>query len=467
MFRRYNFSIFYHSLIPHTDDSQINIINILLRGEANPEPRIGSETTSRYASGEVDVPNGYCTDMNPVTESTDFRKNLHNRIKALNLNRTDVIVARIKYLISEYDLEISSSDRETLFGTYKNDIDFLVDAFKFSLRYKRGAKYKLTKDDIQLIYSSPKSASLPSSSDSTLSHSLEILRIELTNFKKTVENILAEPYNPNNSTSRELSPDGIKTYNKIAEKFNSLSSEHSMSIFAEDTTPNLVTHPRANEVLGQLDYALAIIGVVPNKPHIPDSYNRFLGIYYGYYRSASSTGAISGALIKIYKEDGQFKAIYITGLRDDKKMKNSDLKSIISNSSTSFEDYKNYTQTEEWKEQYSHFYEGNVEITDESILMHLKSPEKGTTKLTITTNLKAFKKDHEYMCGLALVLATSDGAFDTRIYRMGLINVKHGFLSLNTSGLPEQLLLSGSITQHLSVNADHRWCDFVRNHPCK
>lgn len=76
---------------------------------------------------------------------------------------------------------------------------------------------------------------------------------------KAIRNILNEPYNINNSTSRSVSPDGVLWYNRLANKFNLFFPEAEMFIFREDTTPNLVTHPKTQELLYQLEYALDII----------------------------------------------------------------------------------------------------------------------------------------------------------------------------------------------------------------
>lgn len=81
----------------------------------------------------------------------------------------------------------------------------------------------------------------------------------MSSYCKTIRNILNEPYDINNSTLRSVSPDGILCYNRLANKFNLFFPEAEMFIFREDTTPNLVTHPKTQEILYQLEYALDII----------------------------------------------------------------------------------------------------------------------------------------------------------------------------------------------------------------
>ena len=81
----------------------------------------------------------------------------------------------------------------------------------------------------------------------------------MSSYCKAIRNILNEPYDINNSTLRSVSPDGILCYNCLANKFNLFFPEAEMFIFREDTTPNLVTHPKTQEILYQLEYALDII----------------------------------------------------------------------------------------------------------------------------------------------------------------------------------------------------------------
>lgn len=87
----------------------------------------------------------------------------------------------------------------------------------------------------------------------------KILFKKMSAYCKAIRNILNEPYDINNSTLRSVSPDGILCYNRLANKFNLFFPEAEMFIFREDTTPNLVTHPKTQEILYQLEYALDII----------------------------------------------------------------------------------------------------------------------------------------------------------------------------------------------------------------
>lgn len=87
----------------------------------------------------------------------------------------------------------------------------------------------------------------------------KLLYKEINAFCKAIRSILNEPYDMHNSTARHVSPDGILCYNRLANKFNRIFPEADMFIFREDTAPNLVTHPKTQEILYQLEYALDII----------------------------------------------------------------------------------------------------------------------------------------------------------------------------------------------------------------
>jgi len=82
-----------------------------------------------------------------------------------------------------------------------------------------------------------------------------------------VENIISEPKVEGSSVSNKISPEGIKLYNQLANQFNANYSEQKLYIFNEQTTPNQVTHPKAQEVLFQLKYAIDIMGhkIIENK----------------------------------------------------------------------------------------------------------------------------------------------------------------------------------------------------------
>ncbi|MFM2484359.1 TIR domain-containing protein [Celerinatantimonas yamalensis] len=86
------------------------------------------------------------------------------------------------------------------------------------------------------------------------------LKTVFSAFADTVRAVISEEPQPGISGPGQLSPDGIRYYNSIAKSFNEVFSDKKLMLFREDTTPNLVTHPKALEVLGQVKIALSTLG---------------------------------------------------------------------------------------------------------------------------------------------------------------------------------------------------------------
>lgn len=84
----------------------------------------------------------------------------------------------------------------------------------------------------------------------------EKLQKAFERFEKTLRAIASEPYDPHNSTSRAVSPEGVKLFNRLARSYNELFPDDPLMIFPEDTMPSMVTHPKCLEVLSQVETAL-------------------------------------------------------------------------------------------------------------------------------------------------------------------------------------------------------------------
>jgi hypothetical protein len=91
-----------------------------------------------------------------------------------------------------------------------------------------------------------------------------MLQMQFQMLEKTVQATIDEGKDPNDSTIGEVSPSGVKSYNKAAIAFNELYEDAKLTVFPEDTTPNLVTHPKAIEIKGQIMLALQLLSE-PNK----------------------------------------------------------------------------------------------------------------------------------------------------------------------------------------------------------
>jgi predicted nucleotide-binding protein len=87
----------------------------------------------------------------------------------------------------------------------------------------------------------------------------EILIKSIKSFEETVLAVMSEELNTSFGSNRKLSPDGIKYYNKLANKINATYPQIELMIFREDTTPNDAIHPKTAEILAQLRTALSLL----------------------------------------------------------------------------------------------------------------------------------------------------------------------------------------------------------------
>lgn len=103
-------------------------------------------------------------------------------------------------------------------------------------------------------------------------------------------------------------------------------------------------------------------------------------------------------------------------------------------------------------------------VSNSSLLVVFRGVDEDRRKLVLTLNLDCFPLGvkREYHGGLAYALATSDGPFDTRFYKMGLINTKRGFVSMDEAGIPDILNINETgKSASLTSAADRSWYEFI------
>ncbi|MGA9347707.1 MAG: hypothetical protein WBW48_02730 [Anaerolineae bacterium] len=86
-----------------------------------------------------------------------------------------------------------------------------------------------------------------------------ILIDQFKRLQNTLRSIATEERDPHDSTRGEVSPDGIKLYNKMAQRYNELFPDEPLFLFREDTLPINADHPKCSEILFQVENALAIL----------------------------------------------------------------------------------------------------------------------------------------------------------------------------------------------------------------
>lgn len=191
---------------------------------------------------------------------------------------------------------------------------------------------------------------------------------------------------------------------------------------------------------------------------------RLLGSYWGYYPSGSSDQQIVGAYLKIYQADKILKAALVMGLRNDEDLFHPDLAAVFETDPPGYDEYQQYKKSRSIPSQRCTYYEGLVEITRSSMLITFKSPDEDRRKLILTLNLQSFPfgAERPYYGGMAFALSTSDGPFDARFFRMGLINQTAGEVSLASKGIKEQLRLAGGERSAILTSAvDRRWYELI------
>lgn len=191
---------------------------------------------------------------------------------------------------------------------------------------------------------------------------------------------------------------------------------------------------------------------------------RFIGHYLGYYPSASLNGRTVGAYLRIFEADSLLRAVLVTGIRNDEELSHPALRAIFQKEPPQYSDFTDYYRGRTSDNQRCYYYEGLVEVSNSSLLIVFRGADEDRRKLVLTLNLECFPAGvkRSYHGGLAYMLATSDGPFDTRFFKMGLINTEHGFVSMETEGISELLLIEEKgNSASLTSTEDRDWYEFI------
>jgi len=235
-----------------------------------------------------------------------------------------------------------------------------------------------------------------------------------------------------------------------------------VNFFNHNLSPQISAYQFLHEDLEQTDSSRYCISTVLD--------GRFTGTYYCYYPSATGEGRISGAILWIYQDVSLIRAILINGIHSDDQLNSPALHSLFTDPSDPHKNYLAYYKMQSLESQSTFYYDGNVEITDSSLLIHFRCPDEISRKFTLTLNLQSFPSSvtRPYAGGMGFVLATSVNDFDARVYKMGIINAKQGSLSLATDGISELLQLpAANLSLPLTSAQDRKWYEFILAHSGK
>ena len=168
---------------------------------------------------------------------------------------------------------------------------------------------------------------------------------------------------------------------------------------------------------------------------------RYSGTYYGYYISDSNSADIIGSVMKIYKKDGILRAAMVTGIRTDSELFSDSIKDLFQNDPISKDKFDLYYNPKNINDKRCYYYEGIVEITEDSVFILFRGCDVEARKLVLTLNTANFpvRLKRTYIGGLAFVLSASDGPFDTRFCQMALIRNDNVPFRLNDSRIAKFL----------------------------
>ena len=190
---------------------------------------------------------------------------------------------------------------------------------------------------------------------------------------------------------------------------------------------------------------------------------RFLGTYYLYYPSAADSDLLHGGILKIYKTPGMLRAAVITGLRNDAALVSKDALAVF-DEKPNLKKYTAYYNLQDKNNRRCSYYEGNVEITQRSLLIHFYEPNGALKKLTFTLNIHQFTSlSKPYDGGMGYILCTSDGSFDTRFFKAGIMSILDGCLSLEDERVKDALNFKEIDNRKVTLasSIDRAWFDLI------
>jgi len=274
-----------------------------------------------------------------------------------------------------------------------------------------------------------------------------------------------------NSQDRIIGSELLPSYT-VCSKCKSLDYEPSekavkkiVMFFNQNITPEVDTWKFLHEDLSKTDELRFL-----NRAKFDE---RFIGTFVGYYFSSDTVKEPVGAILKIYqigkKENSVLRASLVTGIRTDDDLQNDALNKLFENTPVTKKQYDEYYNSLPPDKMRCYYYEGTVEITEESVLILFHGCDSEVRKLVFTLNISKFphqkkqiKNERPYVGGLAFMLLIGDSPFDTRFYQMGIINTAFKIISLADPRLETLLLLDTTGKDvRLTPDADRLWFELA------
>ena len=193
---------------------------------------------------------------------------------------------------------------------------------------------------------------------------------------------------------------------------------------------------------------------------------RFIGTYYGYYFSSARPGRVHGAILKIYAENYKLKSVLVQGLHTDQGLFHEELLRLMQKTPPTQRQFDQYYKAQPLENRRSHYLEGEVEITEKSLLILFRSNDPQPIKLCFALNITNVRPNRQgkYLGGLAYLLSTAENAFGGRFYQMGILNSELPPYSMDDPKIASLLELNSTKQDVLqTAKADWEWYDLALN----
>lgn len=135
---------------------------------------------------------------------------------------------------------------------------------------------------------------------------------------------------------------------------------------------------------------------------------RFIGTYYGYYYSETSSKRVLGAVIKIFEADNMLRAVAVTGIQNDDQLHDIKLKKLFEKDNISLLDYKKYYDSLDLSLKRTTFYQGIASVTPKFLILYLNGIDKEEKKLVINQSTSKIANINQHLCGISFSVLISE-----------------------------------------------------------
>lgn len=199
---------------------------------------------------------------------------------------------------------------------------------------------------------------------------------------------------------------------------------------------------------------------------------RFEGVYRGFYYSQVAE-KMAGAYLIIHKStdehlSGRMKAVLITGFYSDEAMDNPAFREKVLNAQNpGYSAFCDYLCTLDERASRQDYYEGEVEMNEDCIMIMFRKQEKDFGRIAMMINISAFpyneKLKRPCIGCLAYMMSTESSGVFPAFYTIGFGRDKGYTLSMDDPGFVSLLKVPGKpFFLRLRPVDDKRWVNYIR-----